>query len=52
MDRLEVRRHFFFNRVVEAWNQLPSAMKNARNMSYFKKAHKKHRAELVIVNHT
>jgi hypothetical protein len=35
---LEVRRHFFSNRVVETWNQLPSAMKNARNVSSFKKA--------------
>jgi hypothetical protein len=45
--RVEVRRHFFSHRVVEAWNQILSAMKNARNVSSFKKAHKKHRSELV-----
>jgi hypothetical protein len=40
-SRLEVRRHFFFNRVVEGWNQMTSEIKNARNVSCFKKAYKK-----------
>jgi ribonuclease P/MRP protein subunit RPP40 len=44
--RLEVRRHFFSNRVVEGWNQIPSEIKNARNVSCFKKAYKKHRVGL------
>jgi hypothetical protein len=26
-DRLEVRRHFFSNRVVEDWNRIPSSLK-------------------------
>jgi hypothetical protein len=38
--RLEVRCHFFSNRVVEGWNQIPSEIKNARNASCFKKAYK------------
>jgi hypothetical protein len=46
-SRLEVRRHFFSNRVVEAWNLIPSTVKNARTVSAFKKAYKKLRAEMV-----
>jgi hypothetical protein len=33
---LEVRRKFFSNRVVESWNQVPSAVKNARTVGMFK----------------
>jgi hypothetical protein len=44
---LEVRRHFFSNRVVEDWNLVPSTVKNARTVSAFKKAYKKLRAEMV-----
>jgi hypothetical protein len=46
-SRLEVRRHFFSNRVVEDWNLVPSTVKNARTVSAFKKAYKKLRAEMV-----
>ncbi len=35
--RLEVRRNFFSNRVVESWNQVPSDVKNARNAGMFKR---------------
>jgi hypothetical protein len=48
--RLEVRRHFFSNRVVEAWNLIPCTVKNTGTLSVFKRAYKKHRAEMV--NHT
>ena len=30
--RLEIRRHFFSNRVVEGWNLIPSELKNARTV--------------------
>jgi hypothetical protein len=46
-SRLEVRRHFFSNRVVEDWNLVPSTVKNARTVSAFKKAYKKLRAEML-----
>ncbi len=35
--RLEVRRNFFSNRVVESWNQIPSDVKNARNVGTSKR---------------
>ncbi len=45
--RLEIRRHFFSNRVVEGWNLIPSELKNVRTVLFFKRAYRKHRAELV-----
>ena len=41
--RLEVRRNFFSNRVVESWNQVPSDVKNARNVGMFKRLYRAHR---------
>jgi hypothetical protein len=41
--RLEVRRNFFSNRVVESWNQVPSDAKNARNAGMFKRLYRAHR---------
>ena len=41
--RLEVRRNFFSNRVVDSWNQIPSEVKNARTVSMFKRLYKAHR---------
>jgi hypothetical protein len=38
--RLEVKRNFFFNRVVESWNQIPSNVKNARNVGMFKRLYR------------
>jgi hypothetical protein len=35
--RLEVRRNFFSNRVVVSWNQIPSKVKNARNVGIIKR---------------
>jgi hypothetical protein len=37
-SRLETRRHFFSNRVVEAWNLVPSEIKSARTVISFKNA--------------
>jgi hypothetical protein len=41
--RLEVRRNFLSNRVVESWNQIPSDVKNARNVRVFKRLYRAHR---------
>jgi hypothetical protein len=38
-----VRRNFFSNRVVDSWNQIPSEMKNARNVGMFKRLYRIHR---------
>ena len=34
---LDIRKHFFSNRIVEQWNALPENIKNARNVKQFKK---------------
>jgi ribonuclease P/MRP protein subunit RPP40 len=44
---LEIRRNFFSNRAVDGWNLVPSELKNARTVQYFKRAYRRHRAELV-----
>ena len=36
-SRLEIRKHFFTNRVVDDWNRLPSDIKNSNNVNNFKK---------------
>ncbi len=41
--RLDVRRNFFSNRVVESWNHVPSEVKNARNVGMFKRLYQAHR---------
>jgi hypothetical protein len=45
--RLEIRRNFFSNRVIEDWNMIPSAVKNARTVTSFKLGFKKHRKDMV-----
>jgi hypothetical protein len=45
--RLDIRRNFFSNRVIEPWNLVPSELKNARTVGYFKRAYKRHRMEMV-----
>jgi hypothetical protein len=35
--RLEIRRNFFSNRVIEHWNSIPSEIKITRNVELFKK---------------
>jgi hypothetical protein len=42
-SRLETRRNFFSTRVVEAWNAIPSEIKNSKNVHMFKKAYRTHR---------
>jgi hypothetical protein len=46
--RLEVRRNFFSQRVVENWNKVPTNIKMACTVNSFKRGYKKHRAELVV----
>ncbi len=41
--RLETRRNFFSNRVVDAWNLVPGDKKRAKTVNGFKNAYKKHR---------
>jgi hypothetical protein len=41
--RLETRRNFFSNRVVEAWNLVPGGIKRAKTVNGFKNAYKNHR---------
>jgi hypothetical protein len=46
--RLEVRRHFFSNRVDEDWNKIPSCLECAKTMKSFKNgyAHLRLRANM------
>jgi hypothetical protein len=37
-SRLEVRRNFFTNRVVEDWNRIPSSLKSAKTVKSLKMA--------------
>jgi hypothetical protein len=46
-SRLETRRNFFSTRVVEAWNAIPSEIKNSKNVHMFKKAYRTHRVNMV-----
>jgi hypothetical protein len=45
-SRLDIRRHFYSQRVVDAWNRVPTDIKNSVTVSGFKMAYKKHRGEL------
>jgi hypothetical protein len=45
--RLEVRRNFFSNRVIDSWNQLPTHVKNVKTVSSFKNGYKNYTAGLV-----
>ncbi len=40
--RLETRRNFFSNRVVEAWNIVPGEIKREKTVSSFKNAYRRH----------
>ena len=35
-SNLDIRKHFFSNRIVQQWNALPESIKNARNVKQFK----------------
>jgi hypothetical protein len=45
--RLEVRRNFFTNRVVEDWNRIPSSLKTAKTVKSFRNGYAHLRATLV-----
>jgi hypothetical protein len=45
--RLETRRNFFSNRVLEAWNMVSGDIKRARTVSSFKNAYRNHRETTV-----
>ena len=39
--RLDLRRNFFSQRVVEKWNNLPSAVKDSKSVKQFKMAYRR-----------
>ena len=41
--RLEVRRNFFSQRVVDDWNTIPAVIKDARSVTSFKRLYGAHR---------
>ena len=46
--RLEVRRNFFSQRVVESWNKIPTVIKDTTNVSSFKRLYGAHRDKVDI----
>ncbi len=47
--RLKTRRNFFSHKVPEAWNSVPSGIRQARTAQAFKKANKDHRRKMVAI---
>ena len=47
-SRLEVRRNFFSQRVVESWNAIPAVIKDSKNVSSFKRLYGAHRDKVGI----
>ena len=45
-SRLDIRKQFYSQRVVDAWNKVPTDIKNSVTVSSFEMAYKKHRGEL------
>jgi hypothetical protein len=43
-SRLNIRKQFYSQRVVDAWNKVPTEIKISRTVNSFKLAYKKHRA--------
>jgi hypothetical protein len=43
-SRLDTRRHFFSQRVVESWNNIPSSLKQAETVRAFKNGYRDYRA--------
>jgi hypothetical protein len=39
-SRLEIRRNFFSQRVIEDWNNVPAELKQAKNVKYFKRGYR------------
>jgi len=44
--RLDIRRNFFSQRVIDNWNKVPTAIKNSVSVNSFKNAFKRHREQL------
>ena len=47
-SRLEVRKNFFSQRVVESWNAIPAVIKDSKNVSSFKRLYGAHRDKVGI----
>jgi len=47
--RLDIRRQFFSQRVIENWNSIPSEIKNSLTVTSFKNAYKRHRELLTAL---
>jgi hypothetical protein len=45
--RLETRRNFFSNRVVEAWNVIPGDIKRSKRVTVLKNTYRSHRENMV-----
>jgi hypothetical protein len=45
--RLDMRRNFFTNRVVEDWNKIPLEVRKVKTMISFKNGYALHRARMV-----
>ena len=43
----EYRRNYFSLRVIDDWNELPDTVKEARNVSAFKRLYRRHRDAMV-----
>jgi hypothetical protein len=46
--RLDIRKHFFTHRVVEAWNKIPSSLKDSKTLNGFKNGYRAHRSDPVV----
>jgi hypothetical protein len=44
--RLDIRKQFYSQRVEDAWDKVPTDIKNSVTVSSFRMAYKKHRGEL------
>ena len=47
-SRLDLRRNFFSQRVVDHWNRVPPLLKRARNIACFKRDYRKFRRNMVL----
>ena len=45
-SRLEVRRNFFSQRVVDGWNNIPSVIKDTNTLTSFKRLYGAHREKV------
>ena len=44
--RLDIRRYFYSQRVVDSWNSLPTEIKNSLSVTAFKNAYRRHRESM------